>query len=48
MENQIVNISIDRELWKEVSIRAVIEDKDKKEIVDKALREYLEPKKEEK
>ena len=48
MENQIVNISINRELWKEVGVKAVIEDKDKKEIVDKALREYLKPKKEEK
>lgn len=48
MENQIVNISINRELWKQIGVKAVIEDKDKKEIVDKALREYLEPKKGEK
>ena len=36
MKEQIVNVAIDRELWKQVGIKAAIEQSDKKEIVDKA------------
>ena len=41
MQEQIVNVAIDRELWKQVGIKAAIEQIDKKEIVDKALRKWL-------
>lgn len=41
MKEQIVNIAINKELWKQVGIKAAIEGIGKKEVVDKALREYL-------
>lgn len=41
MKEQVVNVAIDKELWKQVGIKAAVEGIDKKEVVDKALREYL-------
>lgn len=45
MEEQMVNVAISKELWKEVGIKAIIEGVDKKEIVRKALEKYLEEEK---
>lgn len=36
-----VNIDLDRELWHKVSIQAAIEQRDKRDIVEQALKEYL-------
>ena len=38
---QRVNVDIPKELWRKVGIQAAIEDIDKREIVIKALEQYL-------
>lgn len=42
MEKQRVNMDLDKELWKRVSIKAIEEGIQKKELVEKALKKYLE------
>ena len=46
MTKQRINLDIDRELWKRVSLRAVEDNMQKREIVEKALNLYLNNKKE--
>ena len=41
-ENQRINIDINTKLWKQVGIQAIKEDITKRELVEKALRKYLE------
>jgi len=41
VEKQRINIDIDRELWRRVSIKAAAEDREKREIVETALSIYL-------
>lgn len=41
MKEQRINMDVDKELWKEVSIKAIKEGITKKELVTKALTEYL-------
>jgi len=40
-ETQRVNMDLPKELWKKVGIQAVVEDVQKRELVVKALEEYL-------
>lgn len=42
MDKQRVNMDIDKILWKKVGIKAVELDTQKKDIVEKALKEFLE------
>jgi len=39
---QRVNMDIDKDLWKEVSMKAIELDMQKKELVEKILKEFLE------
>lgn len=41
MTNQRVNMDLDKQLWKEVGIKAATEEITKKELVELALNEYL-------
>ncbi|MBA2176837.1 hypothetical protein H0266_18315 [Halobacillus locisalis] len=41
-DTQVVNIKLDRALWKQVGIKSIELDEDKKDFTEKALRERLE------
>lgn len=47
-EKQRVNMDIDKELWKEVTVRAAEEEKEKRVYVEESLRKNLNSKEEEK
>lgn len=40
-EKQRVNMDIDKQLWKRVSVKAAEDEMEKKELVEEALRKYL-------
>ena len=42
LEKQRINIDIDKTLWKKVGIKAVENDMKKREVVERALSEYIE------
>ena len=47
-EKQRVNMDIDKDLWKEVTVRAAEEEKEKREYVEESLRKNLNSKEEKK
>lgn len=40
VDEQIINVAVDRELWKEVGVIAVTKGITRREALDRALREY--------
>lgn len=45
-EKQRVNMDIDKQLWKRVSVKAAEDEMEKKEVVEEALKQYLNNKEE--
>ena len=46
MERQRINMDLDKRLWEQVGIMAIKQDINKRELVEKALKEYIKLKEE--
>ena len=41
MQEQIINVKIQKETWKQIGVISALEGKDRKDIVEEALKNYI-------